>query len=157
MARRPRRGWWRCSGACAGPDRPIASGHRRHAGHAIGFQVAGTARAQLECIAEAGERSGADRWPMELTFHVEHPLKKGVTPAQSAGWGQQLCCDVEFADEPTVRGFGAPTSFGGTQGRIAVPGKEKSGPQDRAAVVAADASRGDSGSSADETPGGGGG
>ncbi|MFJ5675456.1 VWA domain-containing protein [Streptomyces sp. NPDC093097] len=28
--------------------------------------------------------SDAARWPVELTFHVEHPLKKGVTPAQSA-------------------------------------------------------------------------
>src|SRR5439155_24504855 len=28
--------------------------------------------------------SDAARWPMELMFHVEHPLKKGVTPAQPA-------------------------------------------------------------------------
>ncbi|WP_406477956.1 hypothetical protein [Streptomyces platensis] len=41
--------------------------------------------------------------------------------------------------------------------RIAVLGKEKSGPQAGAAVVAADTSRSDSGSSADEMPGGGGG
>ncbi|WP_327225654.1 VWA domain-containing protein [Streptomyces platensis] len=238
---------------------------------------------------KAAKGSDAAPWPMELTFHVEHPLKKGVTPAQSepeygaggkdatlpttapkdvtggtgfndartlhqgvwrdkvlpaqtlwykvpVGWGQQLRYDVEFANEPTVRGYGAPTSFGGTQVytpfrapvgsgttefvpqvpysgrpaslsmgtvpvawtnryeghpdvipvhhkgdfylavtlgaqtsriaenpqigvvlRIAVPGKEKSGPQAGAAVVAADTSRGDSVSSADETPGGGGG
>ncbi|MGW8972546.1 hypothetical protein [Streptomyces platensis] len=41
--------------------------------------------------------------------------------------------------------------------RIAVLGKEKSGPQAGAAAVAADASGSDSGSSADEMPGGGGG
>nr|WP_308303763.1 VWA domain-containing protein [Streptomyces sp. CB02959] len=28
--------------------------------------------------------SDAARWPMELMFHVEHPLAKGATPAQSA-------------------------------------------------------------------------
>ncbi|BCK69971.1 hypothetical protein Srufu_039240 [Streptomyces libani subsp. rufus] len=150
---------------------------------------------------KAAKGSDAARWPMELTFHVEHPLKKGVTPAQSepeygaggkdatlptaapkditggtgfndartlhqgvwrdkvlpaqtlwykvpVGWGQQLRYDVEFANEPTVRGYGAPASFGGTQ--VYTP---KAG----AAVVAADTSRDDSGSSADETPGGGGG
>ncbi|MFI1497903.1 hypothetical protein [Streptomyces platensis] len=139
---------------------------------------------------KAAKGSDAARWPMELTFHVEHPLKKGVTPAQSepeygaggkdatlsatapkdvtggtgfndartlhqgvwrdkvlpaqtlwckvpVGWGQQLRYDVEFANEPTVRGYGDP--------------------QAAAAAVAADTSRGDSGSSADETPGGGGG
>ncbi|WP_406477958.1 hypothetical protein [Streptomyces platensis] len=32
---------------------------------------------------KAAKGSDAARWPMELTFHVEHPLKKGVTPAQS--------------------------------------------------------------------------
>ena len=105
---------------------------------------------------------------MELTFHVEQPLKKGVTPAQSepeygaggkdatlptaapkdvtggtgfndartlgqgvwrdkvlpaqtlwykvpVGWGQQLRYDVEFANEPTVEGYSAHTSYGGTQ------------------------------------------
>ncbi|WP_199788229.1 MULTISPECIES: hypothetical protein [unclassified Streptomyces] len=30
----------------------------------------------------AGTGSDAARWPVELTFHVEHPLAKGVTPAQ---------------------------------------------------------------------------
>ncbi|MFF9480439.1 hypothetical protein [Streptomyces sp. NPDC014733] len=33
---------------------------------------------------KAAPGSDAARWPLELTFHVEHPLKKGVTPAQSA-------------------------------------------------------------------------
>lgn len=32
----------------------------------------------------AAKGSDAARWPLELTFHVEHPLEKGVTPAQSA-------------------------------------------------------------------------
>ncbi|WP_147245941.1 VWA domain-containing protein [Streptomyces sp. ISID311] len=32
---------------------------------------------------KAARGSDAARWPLELTFHVEHPLKKGVTPAQS--------------------------------------------------------------------------
>ncbi|MEU5210888.1 VWA domain-containing protein [Streptomyces sp. NPDC020742] len=112
--------------------------------------------------------SDAARWPLELTFHVEHPLKKGVTPAQSepdygaggedatlpttaprnvtggtgfndavtlhpgvwrdkvlpaqtlwykvpVGWGQQLRYDVEFANEPTVKGHSSITSSGGTQ------------------------------------------
>ncbi|MDC7337996.1 vWA domain-containing protein [Streptomyces lydicus] len=116
----------------------------------------------------AAKGSDATRWPMELTFHVEHPLKKGVTPAQSApeygaggkdatlpttaprdttggtgfndaralrpgvwrdkvlpaqtlwykvrvGWGQQLRYDVEFANEPTVKGHSSTTSYGGTQ------------------------------------------
>ncbi|MGY5123344.1 vWA domain-containing protein [Streptomyces nigrescens] len=238
---------------------------------------------------KAAKGSDAARWPMELTFHVEHPLKKGVTPAQSepeygaggkdatlpttapkdvtggtgfndartlhpgvwrdkvlpaqtlwykvpVGWGQQLRYDVEFANEPTVRGYSAHTSSGGTQVytpfrapvgsgttefsrqvsyngrpaslsmgtvpvawtnryenhpdvipvhrkgdfylavtlgakasqiaenpqigvvlRIAVLGKEKSGPQAGAAAVAADSSSGDSGPSEDGTPGGGGG
>ncbi|MEE4420749.1 vWA domain-containing protein [Streptomyces bugieae] len=117
---------------------------------------------------KAAEGSDAARWPMELTFHVEPRLTKGVTPAQSepeygaggkdatlptseprdvtggtgfndartlhpgvwrdrllpaqtlwykvpVGWGQQLRYDVEFANEPTVRGHSATTSFGGTQ------------------------------------------
>lgn len=116
----------------------------------------------------AAKGSDATRWPMELTFHVEHPLKKGVTPAQSepeygaggkdatlpttaprdttggtgfndaralrpgvwrdkvlpaqtlwykvrVGWGQQLRYDVEFANEPTVKGHSSTTSYGGTQ------------------------------------------
>ncbi|MEU3713102.1 vWA domain-containing protein [Streptomyces catenulae] len=33
---------------------------------------------------KAAPGSDAARWPLELTFHVEHPLQKGVTPAQSA-------------------------------------------------------------------------
>ncbi|WP_405743360.1 VWA domain-containing protein [Streptomyces sp. NBC_01525] len=33
---------------------------------------------------KAAQGSDGARWPLELTFHVEHPLKKGVTPAQSA-------------------------------------------------------------------------
>ncbi|GAA3188808.1 MULTISPECIES: vWA domain-containing protein [Streptomyces] len=33
---------------------------------------------------KAAPGSDGARWPLELTFHVEHPLKKGVTPAQSA-------------------------------------------------------------------------
>lgn len=32
---------------------------------------------------KAAKGSDGARWPVELTFHVEHPLKKGVTPAQS--------------------------------------------------------------------------
>ncbi|MGW7485450.1 vWA domain-containing protein [Streptomyces sp. NPDC054786] len=117
---------------------------------------------------KAAKGSDAARWPMELTFHVEHPLRKGVTPAQSepeygaggkdatlptsapkdvtggtgfndartlrqgvwrdkvlpaqtvwykvpVGWGQQLRYDVEFANEPTVKGYSAATSYGGTQ------------------------------------------
>ncbi|MET8015375.1 vWA domain-containing protein [Streptomyces decoyicus] len=117
---------------------------------------------------KAAKGSDAARWPMELTFHVEHPLKKGVTPAQSepeygaggkdaslpttapqdvtggtgfndartlhqgvwrdkvlpaqtlwykvpVGWGQQLRYDVEFANEPTVKGYSAHPSYGGTQ------------------------------------------
>ncbi|MFI7103852.1 VWA domain-containing protein [Streptomyces sp. NPDC050161] len=32
---------------------------------------------------KAARGSDAARWPLELMFHVEHPLKKGVTPAQS--------------------------------------------------------------------------
>ncbi|MGW1835568.1 hypothetical protein [Streptomyces sp. NPDC002067] len=32
----------------------------------------------------AGRGADGARWPVELTFHVEHPLEKGVTPAQSA-------------------------------------------------------------------------
>ncbi|MCK7623402.1 hypothetical protein MUU72_09885 [Streptomyces sp. RS10V-4] len=32
----------------------------------------------------AATGSGAARWPIELMFHVEHPLKKGATPAPSA-------------------------------------------------------------------------
>ncbi|WP_079145483.1 vWA domain-containing protein [Streptomyces lydicus] len=112
--------------------------------------------------------SDAARWPIELTFHVEHPLKNGVTPAQSepeygaggkdatlpttapqdttggtgfndaralrpgvwrdkvlpaqtlwykvrVGWGQQLRYDVEFANEPTVKGHSSTTTYGGTQ------------------------------------------
>ncbi|GGU80869.1 hypothetical protein GCM10010211_53670 [Streptomyces albospinus] len=31
----------------------------------------------------AAKGSDAARWPLELTFHVEHPLSKGVTPAPS--------------------------------------------------------------------------
>ncbi|MGW1373363.1 vWA domain-containing protein [Streptomyces sp. NPDC002446] len=117
---------------------------------------------------KATKGSDAARWPMELTFHVEHPLKKGVTPAQSepeygaggkdatlptgvpqdvtggtgfndarplrpgvwrdkilpaqtlwykvpVGWGQQLRYDVEFANEPTVKGYSTHLSYGGTQ------------------------------------------
>lgn len=117
---------------------------------------------------KSAKGSDAARWPMELTFHVEQPLKKGVTPAQSepdygvggkdatlpatapkdvtggtgfndartlhpgvwrdkvlpaqtlwykvpVGWGQQLRYDVEFANEPTVKGYSATTSYGGTQ------------------------------------------
>ncbi|MFG3113213.1 VWA domain-containing protein [Streptomyces sp. NPDC048197] len=117
---------------------------------------------------KAPKGSDAARWPMELTFHVEPPLTKGVTPAQSepeygaggkdaalpttaprdvtggtgfndarplhpgvwrdrilpaqtlwykvpVGWGQQLRYDVEFANEPTVRGHSATISSGGTQ------------------------------------------
>ncbi|MFG2207144.1 VWA domain-containing protein [Streptomyces sp. NPDC048638] len=117
---------------------------------------------------KAAKGSDASPWPLEVMFHVEHPLKKGVTPAQSepeygaggkdaalptsapkdvsggtgfndartltqgvwrdkvlpsqtlwykvpVGWGQQLRYDVEFANEPTVRGFSATTSYGGTQ------------------------------------------
>ncbi|MFI9050529.1 VWA domain-containing protein [Streptomyces sp. NPDC053427] len=32
---------------------------------------------------KAAKDSDASRWPLEAMFHVEHPLKKGVTPAQS--------------------------------------------------------------------------
>ncbi|MFI0712694.1 VWA domain-containing protein [Streptomyces inhibens] len=117
---------------------------------------------------KAAKGSDGARWPVELTFHVEHPLRKGVTPAQSepeygaggkdatlpstapkdvtggtgfndartlhpgvwrdkvlpaqtlwykvpVGWGQQLRYDVEFANEPTVKGHSAHTSYGGTQ------------------------------------------
>ncbi|MEU9110720.1 VWA domain-containing protein [Streptomyces sp. NPDC048483] len=117
---------------------------------------------------KADKGSDASRWPLELMFHVEHPLKKGVTPAQSepeygaggkeatlptgtpkavtggtsfndarpltqgvwrdkvlpsqtlwykvpVGWGQQLRYDVEFANEPTVRGYSAVSSYGGTE------------------------------------------
>ncbi|MCB5909393.1 VWA domain-containing protein [Streptomyces sp. SF28] len=117
---------------------------------------------------KAAKGSDAARWPLELMFHVEHPLKKGVTPAQSepeygaggkgaslptgapqdvtggtgfndaralrqgvwrdrllpaqtlwykvpVGWGQQLRYDVEFANEPTVKGRGGRFSFGRTQ------------------------------------------
>ncbi|MFG2284694.1 VWA domain-containing protein [Streptomyces sp. NPDC048595] len=117
---------------------------------------------------KAAKGSDAARWPMELTFHVEQPLAKGVTPAQSepeygaggkdatlptgapkdvtggtgfndalglrpgvwrdkilpaqtlwykvpVGWGQQLRYDVEFANEPTVRGYSSHTSYGATQ------------------------------------------
>ncbi|KPC65409.1 vWA domain-containing protein [Streptomyces chattanoogensis] len=32
---------------------------------------------------KAAKDSDAARWPMEVMFHVEHPLKKGVMPAQS--------------------------------------------------------------------------
>ncbi|MEU9118603.1 VWA domain-containing protein [Streptomyces sp. NPDC048506] len=117
---------------------------------------------------KAARGSDAARWPMELTFHVEQPLKKGVTPAQSqpeygaggkdaslpttapkdviggtgfndartlhqgvwrdkilpaqtlwykvpVGWGQQLRYDVEFANEPTVKGHSATVSSGLTQ------------------------------------------
>ncbi|POX40992.1 hypothetical protein C3486_11440 [Streptomyces sp. Ru73] len=44
-----------------------------------------------------------------------------VLPSQTlwykvpVGWGQQLRYDVEFADEPTVTGYGARTSYGATQ------------------------------------------
>lgn len=117
---------------------------------------------------KAAKGSDAARWPMELMFHVEHPLTKGVTPAQSepaygaggkdatlptsaprditggtgfndartvhpgvwrdkllpaqtlwykvpVGWGQQLRYDVEFGNEPTVKGYSTHTSFAGTQ------------------------------------------
>ncbi|MFH8567653.1 VWA domain-containing protein [Streptomyces sp. NPDC017993] len=117
---------------------------------------------------KAAKGSDATRWPLELTFDVEAPLKKGVTPAQSepeygaggkdatlpttvpedvtggtgfndarplaqgvwrdkilpsqtlwykvpVGWGQQLRYDVEFANEPTVKGYGAGSSYAGTQ------------------------------------------
>ncbi|MGX1849023.1 vWA domain-containing protein [Streptomyces sp. NPDC055299] len=116
----------------------------------------------------AAKGSVAARWPLELTFHVEHPLEKGVTPARSApeygaggkgatlpatapedvtggtgfndaptlhqgvwrdkvrpaqtlwykvpvGWGQQLCYDVEFGNEPRIQGSSAPASYGRTQ------------------------------------------
>ncbi|MEV0370280.1 VWA domain-containing protein [Streptomyces sp. NPDC050636] len=33
---------------------------------------------------KAAKGSDASRWPLELMFHVEHPLEKGVTPAQSS-------------------------------------------------------------------------
>ncbi|MFJ9416808.1 VWA domain-containing protein [Streptomyces sp. NPDC101227] len=32
---------------------------------------------------EAPKGSDASPWPLEVMFHVEHPLKKGITPAQS--------------------------------------------------------------------------
>ncbi|MFE1769854.1 VWA domain-containing protein [Streptomyces sp. NPDC059008] len=117
---------------------------------------------------KAAKGSDAARWPMELTFHVEQPLAKGVTPAQSepeygagdkdatlptgaskdvtggtgfndartlhpgvwrdkilpaqtlwykvpVGWGQQLRYDVEFGNEPTVRGYSSHISYGATQ------------------------------------------
>ncbi|WP_052866255.1 vWA domain-containing protein [Streptomyces niger] len=117
---------------------------------------------------ETADGSDAARWPLELTYRSERPLKKGVTPAQSepeygaggkdavvpsgapkdvtggtgfndatkigegvwrdkvlpsqtlwykvpVGWGQQLRYDVEFANEPTVRGHSAQTSYGATQ------------------------------------------
>ncbi|QNE79291.1 VWA domain-containing protein [Streptomyces finlayi] len=44
-----------------------------------------------------------------------------VLPAQTlwyrvpAGWGQQVRYDVEFANEPTVKGFSGTYSYGGTQ------------------------------------------
>jgi Ca-activated chloride channel family protein len=114
------------------------------------------------------EGSDAGRWPLELTYGVEQPLPKGVTPAESqpeygagdgkavlpagdpkevrggtgfndarelgtgvwrdrilpsqtlwykvpAGWGQQVRYDVEFANEPTVRGGPSVLSYGMTQ------------------------------------------
>ncbi|MFG2890341.1 VWA domain-containing protein [Streptomyces sp. NPDC048248] len=117
---------------------------------------------------KAAKGSDATRWPLELTFDIEAPLKKGVTPAQSepdfgaggkdatlpttapedvtggtgfndarplaqgvwrnkilpsqtlwykvpVGWGQQLRYDVEFANEPTLKGHSAGTSYAGTQ------------------------------------------
>ncbi|TJZ50174.1 VWA domain-containing protein [Streptomyces piniterrae] len=33
---------------------------------------------------KAAKGSDASSWPLELTFHVKHPLEKGVTPAQSS-------------------------------------------------------------------------
>ncbi|MFI9029699.1 VWA domain-containing protein [Streptomyces sp. NPDC053560] len=117
---------------------------------------------------EAADGSDAARWPLELTYRSERPLKKGVMPARSepeygaggkdavvpsgtpkdvtggtgfndarkigegawrdkvlpsqtlwykipVGWGQQLRYDVEFANEPTVKGYSAQTSYGATQ------------------------------------------
>ncbi|ARF56378.1 vWA domain-containing protein [Streptomyces gilvosporeus] len=117
---------------------------------------------------KAAKDSDASRWPLEVMFHVEHPLKKSVTPAQSepeygaggkdapvptsppkpvtggtgfndaraltpgvwrdkilpsqtlwykvpVGWGQQLRYDVQFANEPTLKGHTAALAYGGTQ------------------------------------------
>lgn len=118
---------------------------------------------------ETKKGSDAARWPLELVYGVEEPLRKGVTPAQSqpeygeggedavlpsgdprdvrggngfndaeeigrgvwrdrilpaqtlwykvsAGWGQQVRYDVEFANEPTVERGGSTTySYGATQ------------------------------------------
>ncbi|MET8678368.1 VWA domain-containing protein [Streptomyces sp. NPDC004647] len=125
-------------------------------------------RYRLMVEREAGKGSDASRWPLELTYDVEKPLKKGVTPAQSepeygagakdaqlptgapkringgtsfndakeigqgvwrgtvlpsqtlwykvpVGWGQQLRYDVEFANEPTVKGYSSEISYGATQ------------------------------------------
>ena len=47
-----------------------------------GRDKAGRYRLVVERRAARG--SDAARWPLELTFHVEHPLEKGITPAQSA-------------------------------------------------------------------------
>ncbi|WP_432092313.1 vWA domain-containing protein [Streptomyces sp. bgisy100] len=147
---------------------PITSGVSRVPSESGDGLCDGSGRYRLSVERRDAEGSDSARWPLELTFDVEKPLAKGVTPAQSqpdygaaaedgnlpdtapkdvtggtgfndaraigrgvwrdrilpsqtlwykvpVGWNQQLRYDVEFANEPTVRGFGGRFSYGRTE------------------------------------------
>ncbi|MFF8786656.1 hypothetical protein [Streptomyces sp. NPDC015125] len=130
---------------------------------------AGRYRLVVERRAAKGPDAG---WPMELMFHVEHQLKQGVTPARSEPEygadgtdaalpdGAPVHCNGDFS--PAVTGGAktfeiAPHPRIGVLVRIAVPGKEKSGPQAGAPAGRTEVSPGDSPASADGTRDGGGG
>ncbi|MGP3998515.1 vWA domain-containing protein [Streptomyces sp. 8N706] len=147
---------------------PITSGVSRIPSEKGGGSCDEPGRYWLAVERKASDGSDASRWPLELTYDVEKPLPKSVTPAQSepeygaggkeallpttapkdvtggtgfndarqirqgvwrddvlpsqtlwykvaVGWGQQLRYDVEFANEPTVKGYSSATSYGATQ------------------------------------------
>ncbi|MFF8367625.1 VWA domain-containing protein [Streptomyces lydicus] len=141
----------------------------------------------------AAKGPDATRWPMELTFHVEHPLKKGVTPARSEpeyGAGgkdarlpttapQDTTGGTGFNDARALRpGVSGRVAGQGTAGpdplvqsagrlgphprigvvlRVAVLGKEKSGPEAGAATGVSEIAAAQSGTSPDGAQGGSGG
>ncbi len=68
---------------------------------------------------KAAKDSDASRWPLEVMFHVEHPLKKGVTPAQSEpeyGAGGKAAPVPTSPPKPVTGGTGFNDARALTQG-----------------------------------------